>query len=161
MMGEIRDWFMAVITVSVLIAGAQSLMPAGGVRQVGGLVCGLVLLCVLVRPLCAMEDTSVVRFLEDYARTVRVQEDELEQQVEQNRKVVIEGLCETYIVEQAARLGLECRAEVDCVLSEEGLWIPQKAQLWGVFDDVNQSRLTQLLETELGISPSAQTYYLT
>ena len=39
--------------------------------------------------------------------------------------------------------------------------LPEAARLWGDFDDVSQSRLTRLLETELGIPRSAQTYYLT
>lgn len=161
MMGQIRDWLMAVITVSVVIAGAKSLMPPGGVRQVGQLVCGLVLMCVLLRPLCAVEGISVARFLEDYTYEIQTRETELKQQAEYSRRSVIEQFCGTYIVEQAARLGLECRAEVECVLNGDGLWIPQSARLWGAFDDVTQSRLTQLLETELGILPAAQTYYLT
>ena len=161
MMEQIKDWLMAVLTVSVVIAGAKSLMPPGGVRQVGQLVCGMVLMCVLLRPLCAVEGLSVTRFLEDYACEIQVREAELEQQTEYSRRAVIEQFCGTYIVEQAAQLGLECRAEVDCVLNEDGLWIPRSARLWGAFDDVTQSRLTQLLETELGILPAAQTYYLT
>ena len=161
MMGQLRDWLMAVITVSVVIAGAKSLMPPGGVRQVGQLVCGLVLLCVLLRPLCAVEGTSVSRFLEEYAHELQTRETELEHQVESGRRSVMEQFCGTYIEEQAAQLGLECRAEVDCVLNADGLWIPQSARLWGEFDDVTRSRLTGLLETELGILPAAQTYYLT
>ena len=160
-MDQIRAWLMAVITVSVVIAVAQSVMPPGGVRQVGGLVCGLVLLCVVARPLCALEGVSVVRFLEDYSDSVQTQRQELEQQVERSRKEVIEEFCGTYIEEQAEQLGVGCRVEVDCVLSEDGLWVPVKARLWGAFDDVTQSRLTQLLELELGILPLAQTYYLT
>ena len=159
-MEQIRDWLMAVITVSVVIAGAQSLMPQGGVRQVGQLVCGLVLLCVMLRPLCAVEGEPLVRFLEAYSISLQNRETELEYRTEQSRKTVIEEFCAAYVVEQAELLGMSCRAEVDCVLSEDGLWIPKNARLWGAFDDVTQSRLTQLLETELGILPLAQTYYL-
>ena len=161
MMGQVRDWLMAVVTVSVVIAGAKSLMPPGGVRQVGQLVCGLVLMCILLRPLCAVEGTSVSQFLEEYSWEVQARETELEKQAENSRRSVIEQFCGTYIVEQAAQLGIACRAEVDCVLSGDGLWIPQSARIWGEFDDVTQSRLTHLLETELGILPAAQTYYLT
>ena len=160
-MEQIRDWLMAVITLSVVIAGAQSLMPHGGVRQVGSLVCGLVLLCAFLHPLCALEGGSLVERMESYAFSVGEREEALEYQVEQSRKKVIEEFCAAYIVEQAAQLGLECRAEVDCTVGEDGLWIPEAARLWGDFDDVTQSRLTQLLETELGIVWSAQTYYLT
>ena len=160
-MEQIRDWLMAVITVSVVIASARSLMPSGGVRQVGGLVFGLVLLCVLLRPLCVVEGKNITRFLEEYSASMQEQERALEQQVDQSRKEVMEAFFEAYIVEQAGQLGVDCRAEVDCAVSEDGLWVPHGARLWGEFDDVSQSRLTQLLETELGILSHAQTYYLT
>ena len=160
-MEEIRDWLMAVIVLSVVIAGARSLMPPGGVGQVGGLVCGLVLLCTFLRPLCAVEGVSIARWVEEYSLSVQSREEELEQQADHSRKIVIEEFCGTYIVEQAAQLGLECRVEVDCAMGADGLWLPEAARLWGNFDDVSQSRLTQLLETELGIPRSAQTYYLT
>lgn len=161
MMEEIKAWLMAVIALSVVIAGARSLMPIGGVRQVGGLVCGLVLLCTFLRPLCAVEGESIARWVETYTLSVQSREEELEKQVDRGRKAVIEEFCGTYIVEQAAQLGMDCRAEVDCTMSGDGLWVPEAARLWGEFDDVTQSRLTQLLETELGIPRSAQTYYLT
>ena len=160
-MEQIRNWLVAVITVSVVIASSRSLMPPGGVRQIGGLVFGLVLLCVLFRPLCAEEGKTILRFQEEYSSSVQEREKVLEQQVERSRKEVMESFFEAYVVEQAGQLGLDCRAEVDCEVNEDGLWMPRSARLWGGIDDAAQSRMTQLLETELGILPHAQTYYLT
>ena len=159
-MGVLRDWLMTVITVSVIIAGAQSLMPRGGVRQVGQLVCGLVLLCVLARPLCAVSEVSVVEILEEYAEHVRVREGELELQAGQTRKSVIEEYCGTYILDQAAQMGISCEVKVECSMSGDGLWLPHSAELRGDFDAVTQSRLTELLERDLGIPVEEQTYYL-
>lgn len=161
MMDQIREWLMAVITVSVVAAGAQSLMPPGGVRQVGGLVCGLALLCVFLRPIYALEHIPIAKVLEEYTVELRTGERELERQAEQNRKRVIEEFCGAYVQEQASEWGVDCRVEIVCGMGEDGLWIPESASLWGRFDGLSQSRLTQLLEDELGISPFAQTYYLT
>lgn len=161
MMEWIRHWLLSIIGISVLIAAADGLMPAGGVKKVGQLVCGLVLLCVLIRPLAALRSVSVSEWLESYHDQIQSEETALELQAGQTRKAVIESYCGTYIVDKAAQLGLSCRAEVECSLSVDGLYLPCCARLWGDFDAVIQSRLTQLLEAELGIAPEYQTYYLT
>ena len=37
MMAALKDWLMTVIVVSLLCAAADSIMPEGGVKRVGGL----------------------------------------------------------------------------------------------------------------------------
>lgn len=161
MMEGIRNWLMAVISVSVLIAAAESLMPAGSVKKVGQFVCGLVLLCVLARPLGALRGESLTEWMEEYRLTLERQEEELERQAGQTEKAVIEEYCQAYILDKAEQFGITCRVEIQCARQEEGLWLPRSVQLWGRFEPEAQSRLTELLERELGIAVSEQTYYLT
>lgn len=161
MMEGIRNWLMAVISVSVLIAAAESLMPAGSVKKVGQFVCGLVLLCVLARPLGALRGESLTEWMEEYRLTLERQEEELERQAGQTEKAVIEEYCQAYILDKAEQFGITCRVEIQCARQEEGLWLPRSVQLWGRFEPETQSRLTELLERELGIAVSEQTYYLT
>ena len=161
MMEGIRNWLMAVISVSVLIAAAESLMPAGSVKKVGQFVCGLVLLCVLARPLGALRGESLTEWMEEYRMTLERQEEELERQAGQTEKAVIEEYCQAYILDKAEQFGITCRVEIQCARQEEGLWLPRSVQLWGRFEPETQSRLTELLERELGIAVSEQTYYLT
>ena len=161
MMEGIRNWLMAVISVSVLIAAAESLMPAGSVKKVGQFVCGLVLLCVLARPLGALRGERLTEWMEEYRLTLERQEEELERQAGQTEKSVIEEYCQAYILDKAEQFGITCRVEIQCARQEEGLWLPRSVQLWGRFEPETQSRLTELLERELGIAVSEQTYYLT
>lgn len=161
MMEGIRSWLMAVISVCVLIAAAESLMPAGSVKKVGQFTCGLVLLCVLAQPLGTLRGVSLTEWMEGYRLSLERQEEELERQVGQTEKVVIEEYCRAYILDKAEQLGVTCRVEIQCVRQEEGLWLPRSARLWGRFEPEVQSRLTELLERELGIAVSEQTYYLT
>ena len=161
MMEGIRNWLMAVISVSVLIAAAESLMPAGSVKKVGQFVCGLVLLCVLARPLGALRGESLTEWMEEYRLTLERQEEELERQAGQTEKAVIEEYCQAYILDKAEQFGITCRVKIQCARQEEGLWLPRSVQLWGRFEPEAQSRLTELLERELGIAVSEQTYYLT
>lgn len=161
MIAALKQWLMEVIAVSILCASADSLMPQGGVKKVGQLVCGLVMLCVMVQPLAALGGTELTALLEAYSGAVHQTETQLEEQGAQTQKTVIEDHCAAYISDKAAQLGLLCRVEVECARHEDGIYLPVQARLWGAFTDVTQSRLTELLERELGIPAGEQAYYLT
>lgn len=161
MMETLREWLMAMIAVSVVCAGADSLMPTGGVRQVGRLVCGLAMLCVMVQPLSRLGGGGMERWMKEYADYVHVQQQNLEDQAQQRQKHVIEDSCASYIADRGAELGVICRAEVECVYHPDGVWLPERVSLWGAFDDVTQSALTRMLEREFAIPAERQSYYLT
>lgn len=152
---------MAVIAVSLLCAAADSLMPPGAVKKVGKLVCSLSVLCVTISPLSAMRGASLTDRIEDFSGQIGELRAELEEETGQNQKAVIEEHCAAYISDKAAELGIVCRVEVDCVPHPDGLWLPACVRLWGDFNDVAQSRLTGLLEGQLGIPAAEQSYYLT
>ena len=152
---------MGLIAASVLCAAADSLMPPGGVKRVGKLTCALVLLWGMLRPLAALKGIDLSGALEGYAAGLEVQTRTLEDRTLTTRKAVIEDHFAAYISDRAAALGLSCRVEVDCAAGEEGVFLPEAVRLWGEFDAVAQSRLTQLLEEELGVPVERQSYYLT
>lgn len=160
-MAALKDWLMSLIAVSVLCAAADSLMPSGSVKQVGKLVCGLVLLCAMLRPVSALREISITQVLEGYTAQLHRQEEQLEQQTRQTRKTVIEEHFASYITDKAAQLGVVCKVEVDCVMQEDGLYLPESVRLWGDFTDVQQSRLSELIGVELDVPTRRQTYYLT
>lgn len=55
MMAGVGSWLLSITGASVLCALADGLMPAGPVRRVGRLVCGLVLLAVILAPLAQLD----------------------------------------------------------------------------------------------------------
>jgi len=152
---------MAVIAVSILCAAADSLMPEGGVKRVGKLACSLCVLCVTLSPLAAARGENMTGWLEGLVSEGEALRTELEEQTGRTQKMVIEERCAAYISDKAEELGLTCRVEVDCVPTPEGLWLPESVRLWGEFDDVAQSRMTELLERQLGVAVEKQTYYRT
>ena len=160
-MAALKDWLMAVIAVSILCAAADSLMPEGAVKRVGKLACSLCVLCVTLSPLAAVRGESMTGWLDGLAAERDALRAELEEQTGRTQKMVIEEHCEAYISDKAEELGLDCRVEVDCAPNPEGLWLPESVRLWGEFDDVAQSRMTELLERQLGLAVVKQTYYRT
>ncbi len=154
----VRGWLLAVISVSLLCAAADALMPPGGVRRVGKLVCGLVLLAAVLSPLDALDLEAGQRWLEDYFASLDQRKAELGETVNDQMKGIIEGEYAAYIVDKAAELGLTCTARVECRASEEGLYLPIRAEVSGPLDDGGRARLAQIVETDLGIPEGSQFY---
>lgn len=158
MIGAVRSWLLAVITVSLLCAVADALMPSGAVKRVGRLVCGLVLIGAILSPLAALDLEGSRLWLEDYLISVQDREAELEETVNGQTKVIIEQKLSAYIVDKAAELGLTCRARVECSLSEDGLYLPVRTEVAGSMTADVQGRLIWIIESDLGVPARSQIY---
>ena len=158
MMGAVRGWLLAVISVSLLCAVAEALMAPGPVRRVGRLVCGLALIGAVLSPLGGLDVESGQRWLEDWLSSVRCRETELEETVNSQMKVIIEQEYAAYIVDKAAELGLTCTARVDCKLSEDGLYLPVRTEVAGLKTAGGQEELIRVIETDLGVPAERQFY---
>ena len=73
-------------------------------------------------------------------------------------KGIIEGEYAAYIVDKAARLGLTCSARVECVRSEEGLYLPVRTEVSGALGEGERARLVQIIGEDLGVPESEQRY---
>ena len=158
MMEAVRGWLLSVIAVSVLCAAADALMPAGAVKRVGRLVCGLVLMGAVLSPVAGLDVEGGQRWLEGYMSSVRTREAELEETVESQMKMIIEQKCAAYIVDKAAQLGLECTARVECERSEDGVYLPARTETSGLWTAGAQEKLIRVIETDLGVPRERQFY---
>ena len=108
MMAGVGSWLLSITGASVLCALADGLMPAGPVRRVGRLVCGLVLLAVILAPLAQLDLEGGQRWLEEYHLGLEDRTQELERQVDEQMKTIIEQEYAAYIVDKAAEMGKDC-----------------------------------------------------
>lgn len=159
-MSGVRGWLLAMISAAILCALADCLMPSGPVKRVGKLVCALVLLCAILTPAVQLDLEGSRDWLESWFNDLELREAELEEQVSGDMKVVIEQKCAAYIVDKAAEMGVICTAKVSCRAGEEGLPLPDRAEVTGCFTDTEQSMLTQLICTDLGVPEERQAYYV-
>jgi len=157
MIEGVRAWLLAVIAAAVMCSAAQALMPSGAVKQVGKLVCGLALLCVVLSPAVEMDLEGGQRWLEDYAQSLERQKEELKNQVDGGMKSIIEGEYAAYIVDKATKLGLSCDVKVTC-REEEGVFLPDRAYVTGALTREAQASLSQAIQQDLGIPPERQSY---
>ena len=160
MMDGVRGWLVTIIAACVLCALAESLMPGGPVKRVGRLVCGMVLICAILSPIAGLDLAGGQRWLEEYFVQLKQRETELNQQVNDGMKPIIEERYAAYIVDKAEEMGLHCTVRVSCRMGEDGLYLPEQVQLAGIQSDVEQSRLAQLIEQDLQVPPQRQIYYI-
>lgn len=152
MMAGIGRWLLGVIAVSILCAGAQALMPEGAGKQVGKLVCGLLLLTALL-PLgrdAAWSQTEI-------ASAWVPDETELKQAALQLQKAVIEREYAAYIEDKAAERGLECTAQVTC-RETDGLLLPWAAAVSGSLPAEEERWLVRTISADLGVPLERQQY---
>lgn len=157
MIEVVRQWLTGVICAALMTALADGLMPKGAVRQVGKLVCALVLLCALLRPMVTIELSDVVRDFHGVAGQTQ-QQTMLEQHSGTMMKILIERRSAAYILDKAARIGLDCQVRVECRAAQGGIWLPQSVYITGRMDAGQQAQLTAVIRDELGIAPEYQVY---
>lgn len=152
-----RGWLLSILATSIICALADALMPKGAVKQVGRLVCGLVLAVVVVSPVVRLDLEDSQQWIEGYFTGIDQQKQELEEQVNDEMKPIIEQEYEAYIVDKAAQLGLICTARVECRM-EENVYLPARAWIGGALTAEEKNELTAILSEELGLSPEDQSY---
>lgn len=158
MMAGLRGWLLALVAASLICALADALMPKGAVKRVGRLVCGLVLASAILSPLAGLDVESGQSWLERHLASVEFQRAELEEEVNSQMKVIIEQEYAAYIVDKAAQLGLTCSARVECVRSEEGLYLPVRTEVSGALGEGERAQLVQIIGEDLGVPEPEQRY---
>ena len=159
MMAGVGSWLLSITGASVLCALADGLMPAGPVRRVGRLVCGLVLLAVILAPLAQLDLEGGQRWLEEYHLGLEDRTQELERQVDEQMKTIIEQEYAAYIVDKAAEMGLTCTARVSCQAVEGGVYVPSQTQVAGVLSQAERDQISQMIQADLGVPAQRQFYY--
>ena len=158
-MEVVRAWLLSLIAVSLLCASAGALMPKGAVRQVGRLVCGLVMLAAILSPVARLDAAEGRRWLAGYFASVEQRRAGLEETVNNQMKHIIEGEYAAYIVDKAAELGLTCTVQVECQRSAEGLYLPVRTEVTGTLTEDIRIQLVRTIAEDLGVPERAQVYY--
>ena len=156
-MAGAQQWLLSVLTACVLCALAQAVMPPGPVKGVGRLVCGLVLLCTVLSPLPGLDLEGNARWLDGWLEGLEEQKQALEEELDGERKVIIETSYAAYIVDKAEELGLTCTARVFC-REEDGLYLPHWSEVSSPDSQRAQQALSQVIQQDLGIPLARQSY---
>ncbi len=138
--------------VSLLCGAALSILPEGGVKRVAEILCTASLILAVISPL---KELDMDAYALENARLHEL-ETSLAQQGqeagERLKRLVIEQEYEAYILDKAKELNIELGgAEVEVQWSLEGFWMPWGAELSSGCSPEERQRLSDILESDLGI----------
>ena len=124
MLELIRHWLVGITCAAMLVALAESLIPAGSIRRIARLTGGLVLLAAILNPLLKLDTTALTRALTEYKLELSAYSADLEEENEILMKDIIEEQSGAYIQDKAAALGDEdvkqAAADVEKALGSDG-----------------------------------------
>lgn len=153
----IRTWILTVTVSALVIAGAEALMPQGGVKRVGRLTGGLILVLGILQPLVTMDYDQ----LYDMVNTLpagAIRQETLDQAAQEPMKEIIEEELAAYIVDKGAQLGLTCAAQVTCEIGADGVPLPKSVSVTGVMTPAQREQLCQAITQDLGLAREDQIY---
>ncbi len=153
----LRTWVLGVTAASLVIAVGEALMPRGTVKKVGRLTGGLILVLVLLQPLAKLEGRNLYDQMASLPDGVLTQEN-LAEQTSLPLEEGIEAELSAYIAEKGAALGCPCTALVDCIPDDEGVPIPDRVTVIGIFTPTQREELQALIVQDLGIEPENQQF---
>lgn len=158
-MDMFKFWLLSVTGMALMIAAADGICPEGAAKRAVRLIGGLVLLIVVLKPLMGeVENVGKTDLLAEYKSMAT---ETAAQAGEERDKLIEELIAENtaaYIVDKAAKSGVECQAQVCCERGADGLPIPAEVRISGRISQQQQEELSRIIEEDLGIGKEYQSF---
>ena len=149
----LRGWLLGLVAAALILTVLRALVPKGSIRPVARVTAGLVLLLVLLRPLAGLGGGSLRVRYDELEREITARIEDYQTLHENELESIIADSTAAYISEQAAHLGLTCRAEVRCEV-RDGTPQPASAAMGIPYD----ARLAAAIADDLGIPAEKQSW---
>lgn len=154
------QWLLSITACTIVISIAETLMPHGAVKQVGKMICGLVLLIMIVKPVASFPFENLMSLEMPWEDYLLAENQEMEIYYNNQLKSIIEEEVGTYILDKAKEAGISSRAVVPnyvvvhCILGEEGIYLPHEIEIYGVAPSF-QDFFIHLIEEDLALERGA------
>ena len=151
---EIRQYFLSVICVVVLCGLMQLLLPSGTAGALLKLICGLLVMITVVRPLLQDRFFQWDLALENIHREQELAIWEGENYSRESLRKIIMEKTQAYILNKASELGADITVELE--LSRDSPYLPKKVTLFGTITPYAKQQMAEFMESELGIAKEDQ-----
>jgi len=153
----LREWIMSLCGVAVVSVIAMGLTPRGRVRSITKLVCGIVAIIALIKPVAGFDFGAYSMNLAQYREAMAGREEKLQNTNERLLRAIIEEECAAYILDKAQVLSVDTElVAVTAKWGDEGFWYPYEVRLELRSGEGERERLAALIEAELGIPRERQ-----
>lgn len=155
-MDALRRYILAVTTAAMLCALVKSVtIGQKGQQKILGLICGVFLLATALSPVQSLRLPD----LDDFTGQIHTEAETATAQATAETKLRLDSIiteqAATYILDKADALGMELEVQVE--LNEEA--VPWRVTLRGSVSPYAKTRLSAILEEDLGIPAARQEWY--
>ena len=148
-MNAFRTSLLSVASASLLTGVGLSLLPKGRLHGVIRLVGALILIAVVVAPVIELDAQTFVSDVGEIKVDVSDIQQNAWEKSEQLFSQLIKERCESYILDRAARSGIEL--EVQIIMGYNDQPYPVGARLSGHISDEDKRYMSDMIEQDLGI----------
>ncbi len=152
-----HDWLRAVIYTGIVCSVLMMITPAGRVKKVLTILCGIAMCFAVISPLSGIDFTSYSQAMaQNRLDAEKYAGDGTEYSKNLNR-TIIEDECRAYILDKANELGAELKTvEVLASWSDNGYWYPTEVKICARLTPQQKQVLTDYIETQLGVGSNEQ-----
>lgn len=158
MIAFLRNWLTGMICTAAIVALAQALTPKGTVKKIGTMIGGLVLMCVMLKPVLGFDFSAFSAAMSQYRLEAEEASLALTEENLSQMKDLIAGETEAYIADKAEALGAAAEGAVRCEVNGDGLPYPAEATVFGNLTEGQKREIQSGLESEFGIPAEHQSF---
>ena len=147
---------------AVVTAVAMTVTPEGRVKKVVALICGLVTIIALLKPIAGLDYRNLARNIASYQKSADGAAAQAGKVDEKLTRLIIEDKTASYILDKGKSLGIgDLEATVTAAWSKDGYWYPSGVHLKSNAARELRDKLSQSIEAELGIPPEELIWSMT
>lgn len=151
-----KEWLTGIVAASVISSVAMLLTPAGRVRTVTKLSCGVMCALAIAGPVLELDMEKLSVSIAAYEQAAQRITQQAEEEANLLERTYIEDECAAYILSKATETQTALTdAEVSARWDDGALvWYPWEVVLHGAYDET----LSGVIEADLGIPSQRQTW---
>jgi hypothetical protein len=125
----LRSWIVGIAGAAMITAVAMTVTPEGRVKKIVSLVCGLMTVIALVRPIVGFDYRSFSEYLAQHKSEAEAFSSDIDSANENLTRRIIEERCQAYILDKASPLESRTWKRRCAFLERRRHWYPCGASL--------------------------------
>ena len=153
----IHNWLSAVIYTGIVCSVVMMITPAGRVKKVLSILCGVAMCFAVISPIADFDFASYSQAMAHYRINAEQYAGNGAEHSKNLNRTIIEDECRAYILDKATEIGAELETvEVIVSWSSEGYWYPTGVEICAQATPQQKQALTSYIEAQLGIGSHEQ-----
>lgn len=151
-----RKWLLGIVYAAVISSAAMTVVPAGRVKHVTRLCCGILCALAMAGPVLELDMEKLSVSIAAYEQAARSVVENAQEEAKTMERTYIEEKCAAYILGKATEAGAAVSGAAVTARWDAGagVWYPWAASVNGAYD----ASLAGVMEADLGIPARRQTW---